>query len=124
MFQARDHLKTISPDVNAKILEEIESSILYVVLNDSEPETEEDLVRLAMAGCETYRDVFADKSWVRVVTKNGLYVSQSEVSEMLLDIPFFFNFASTNENRHPSDHIYFFSILAMTGWQPLILAPS
>ena len=105
MSQARDHLKTISPDVNAKILEEIESSILYVVLSDSEPETEEDLVRLAMAGCESHRDVFADKSWVRVVTKNGLYVSQSEVSDMLLGT-FFFNFdgrllkASTNENRH------------------------
>ena len=91
VFQARDHLKTISPDVNAKILDEIESSILYVVLSDSEPETEEDLVRLAMAGCESHRDVFADKSWVRVVTKNGLYVSQSEVSEMLYD-KFLFQF--------------------------------
>ena len=116
-IQAREHLKEISPD-NAKLLYEIESSILYVVLSDSSPESEEELIRLAMSGCENHRDVFADKSWIRVVTKNGLYVSQSEVRWFQI-----FSFFQLSLDKCHQIY-FFFSILAMTGWQPLILAPS
>ena len=80
-LQAREHLIELSPN-NLKHLEAIESSILFVALNDCCPESEEELMRLTFAGCEKYRDVFSDKSWTRTFTKNGLYASQSEVSNL------------------------------------------
>ena len=76
--QAREHMMAISQK-NKEILDEIEKAILFVTLDDSIIEEEESLINLAFAGNEKYRDIFADKTWTRVVTKNGLYASQSEV---------------------------------------------
>ena len=65
---------------NTSNFKEIESAILAVVLDDSEPHTESELLRSEFSGCNGFCDIYADKSWSRVATKNGAFASQSEVN--------------------------------------------
>ena len=69
---------TINPDNELKF-KEIESAILAIVLDDSEPETEDVLIKNVFKGGNGCSDIYAEKSWSRVATKNGLFASQSEV---------------------------------------------
>ena len=68
---------------NLASFREIESAIFAIILDDSEPKTESELVRSVFRGGNGNSDIYADKSWSRFVTKNGLFASQSEVSEIL-----------------------------------------
>ena len=52
-------------------------------MDDSEPKTEDQLVKNVFKGGNGCSDIYAEKSWSRVVTKNGLFASQSEVGTML-----------------------------------------
>ena len=74
----RSSITSIS-DGNKNTFKEVESAILAIVLDDSEPLTESELLRTALGGSNGNSDIYADKSWSRVATKNGLFVSQSEV---------------------------------------------
>jgi|688.fasta_scaffold1576986_1 hypothetical protein len=68
----------ISPK-NASNLELINSSILVAILDDSCPESDEDLMGIVLGGSGDFADFWADKSISFVATKNGLFGSQSEV---------------------------------------------
>ena len=73
---------SIDPDNELKF-KEIESAIFAIVLDDSEPETEDELIKNVFKGGNGCSDIYAEKSWSRVVTKNGLFASQSEVGTMI-----------------------------------------
>ena len=45
-------------------------------MDDAEPKTESELVRSVFCGGNGNSDIYADKSWSRFVTKNGLFASQ------------------------------------------------
>ena len=75
----RSSITSIS-DGNINNIKEVESAILVFVLDDSEPLTESELLRTALSGSNGNSDIYADKSWSRIATKNGLFVSQSEVT--------------------------------------------
>ena len=74
----RSEINSISSS-NAINFKEIESAILAVVLDDSEPQTESELLRSVFNGSNGHCDIYADKSWSRIATKNGAFGSQSEV---------------------------------------------
>ena len=77
-MKVRKTIIDISPDNETK-LKDVESAILAIVLDDSEPTTEGELIKNVFKGGNGSSDIFAEKSWSRVVTKNGLFASQSEV---------------------------------------------
>ena len=81
-LKVRKRIIGISPDNETK-LKEVESAILAIVLDDSEPTTEGDLIKNVFKGGNGSSDIFAEKSWSRVVTKNGLFASQSEVFKII-----------------------------------------
>ena len=50
------------------------------ILDDSSPETDDDLIKVVLGGSGNFGDFWPDKSISVVATKNGLLGSQSEVS--------------------------------------------
>ena len=78
-MKIRKTVISISP-ANATKFKEVESAILAIVLDDSEPETESELIKAVFNGGNGNSDIYAEKSWSRVATKNGLFASQSEVN--------------------------------------------
>ena len=71
-------LYELSP-TNGSNLELINSSILIAILDDSSPQTDDELLKLVLGSSGDFTDFWADKSISFVATKNGLFGSQSEV---------------------------------------------
>ena len=72
------HLQNLSP-MNKQTLEDISRAICTVVLNDSEPETEDELLMASLVNDAS--NLWADKSLNFNAHQNGLISSQSDVSQ-------------------------------------------
>ena len=63
----------------------IESAIVMLNLESKSPNTDQELCRLGLTGgvdsAQEVTGVWMDKSVISMATKNGLFVSQSEVRE-------------------------------------------